>query len=163
MEAAMSEHAKTPDVGDSRAALESVDQAKLAVVAAARTPVWLTALGTGLLAVILLGNWLMEESRSREAVTGLATVAFLGLWGVNIFILNRRGLKIGVIPSSSAGRWFLLGYSAFVLAVFLLTGWLLEQGQSWVAWVSTTLICATFVIQVRRFPTGEPIVPAASR
>jgi hypothetical protein len=160
MEAALSEHANTPDVGDVRAALKSVDQAKLALVAAARTPVWLAALGTGLLAVVLLGNWLMEESRSQEAVTGLATLAFLGLWGLNIYILNRRGLKVGVILSSSAGRWYLLGYSAFVLAVFLLTGWLLEQGQSWVAWVSTILICATFVIQVRRFPTGEPIVPS---
>ncbi len=159
----MSEHAKSPDVGDSRAALKSVNQAKLALVAAARTPVWLTALGTGLLAVVLLGNWLMEESPSQAAVTGLATLAFLGLWGLNVFILNRRGLKVRVIPSSSAGRWYLLGYSAFVLALFLLTGWLLEQGQSWVAWVSTTLICATFVVQVRRFPTGELIVPADSQ
>jgi hypothetical protein len=158
----MSEHAKTPDVADLRVALKSVEQAQLALVAAARTPVWLTALGTGFLAVVLLGNWLMEESGSREAVTGLATLAFLGLWGLNIFILKRRGLKVGVIPSSSAGRWFLLGYSGFVLAVFLLTGWLLEQGHSWVAWVSTTLICATFIMQVRRFPTGEPIVPADS-
>ena len=156
----MSESAKSPDVGDLRAALESVGEAKLALVAAARTPVWLTTLATGLLAVVLLGIWLMDESSWHEAVTGLATLACLGLWGVNIVILNRRGLKVGVLPSSSAGRWFLLGYSAFVVAVFLLTGWLLEQGQSWVAWVSTTLICATFVIQVRRFPTGEPIVPS---
>jgi hypothetical protein len=160
MEVVMSEHANTAEVGDVRAALKSVDQAKLALVAAARTPAWLTALGTGFLAVVLLGSWLMKESRWQEAITGVATLAFLGLWGLNIFILNRRGLKVRLIPSSSAGRWFLLGYSAFVLSVFLLTGWLLDQGQSWVAWVSTTLICTTFIIQVRRFPTGEPIVPA---
>lgn len=154
----MSEHEKTPGPGDARAALESVEQARLALVAAARTPVWLTAPAAGLLAVVLLGNWLMEESRSQEAVAGLATVAFLGSWGLNVFILNRRGLKVGVIPSSSTGRWFLLGYSVFVLALCMLTGWLIEQGHSWAAWVSTAIICATFVIQVRRFPTGEPMV-----
>ena len=157
----MSEHANTPDVGDLRAALKSVDQAQLALVAAARTPVWLTALATGLLAVILLGNWLMDqESGSRALIIGLATPAFLGLWGVNILILNRRGLKVRVIPSSSAGRWFLIGYSVFALGLFLLTNLLLAQRQSWAPWVSTALLCATFVIQVRRFPTGEPIVPA---
>jgi hypothetical protein len=157
----MSEHANTPDVVDSRAALKSVDQAQRALIAAARTPVWLTALGTGLLAVVLLGNWLMaEESGSRELLMGLATLAFLGLWGVNVLVLNRRGLKVRMIPSSPAGRWFLLGYCVFVLGIFLLTNRLLEQGQSWVAWVATVIICTTFVIQVRRFPTGEPIVPA---
>lgn len=156
----MSEHANTSDNSDLRTALKSVDQAKRALVVATRTPVWLTASATGLLAVALLGSWLMEDSRWRETVTGLATLAFLGLWSLNVFILNRRGLKVGVIPISSVGRWFLFGYSGFVLAVFLLTGWMLEQGQSWAAWVATTIICATFVIQVRCFPTGEPIVPA---
>ncbi len=76
---------------------------------------------------------------------------------------NSPARTIEVIPSSPAGRWVLLGYCVFVLGVFLLTNRLLEQGQSWVAWVSTAIICATFVIQVRRFPTGEPIVPADSR
>ena len=159
----MSEHAKTPDVDELRAALKSVDQAKLALVEAARTPVWLTALGTALLAGVLLGNWLMEESGSREAIVGVATVAFLALWGLNLVMLNRRGLKVGMIPSSLSGRWFMFGYAAFVLSLFVLTGWLLEQGQAWVAWVSTAIICSTFVIQVRRFPTGEPIVPADSQ
>ena len=159
----MSEHAKTPDVDELRAALKSVDQAKLALVEAARTPAWLTALGTGLLAVVLLGNWLLAESGSREAIVGVATVAFLALWGLNLVMLNRRGLKVGMIPSSSSGRWFMFGYAAFVLSLFVLTGWLLQQGQAWVAWVSTAIICATFVIQVRRFPTGEPIVPADSQ
>ena len=159
----MSEHAKIPDVDELRAALKSVDQAKLVLVEAARTPVWLTALATGLLAVVLLGNWLMEESGSREPIVGVATVAFLALWGLNLVILNRRGLKVGMIPSSSSGRWFMFGYAAFVLSLFVLTGWLLEQGQAWAAWVSTAIVCATFVIQVRRFPTGEPVVPADSQ
>ena len=156
----MSERAKTPDVDNMRAALKSVDQAKRALVEAARTPMWLTLLGTGLLGVVLLGNWLMGESPSQEAAMGLATVAFLGLWGLNFVILNRRGLRVRVIPSSPAGRWLMLGYAAFVLSLFVVTGWLLEQGQSWVPWVSTALICATFAIQVRRFPTGELIMPA---
>ena len=159
----MSEYAKTPDVDELRAALESVDQAKLALVEAARAPVWLTALATGLLAIVLLGNWLMEESGSREAIVGVATVAFLALWGLNFVMLDRRGLKVGMIPSSSSGRWFMFGYAAFVLSLVVLTGWLLEQDRAWVAWVSTAIICATFVIQVRRFPTGEPIVPADSQ
>ncbi len=159
----MSEHAKTPDVDELRAALKSVDLAKLALVEAARTPVWLTALATGLLSVILLGNWLMQESGSREAIVGVATVAFLALWGLNLLMLNRRGLKVRMIPSSSSGRWFMFGYAVFVLSLFVLTGWLLEQGQAWAAWISTAIICATFVIQVRRFPTGEPMVPADSQ
>jgi hypothetical protein len=163
MEATMSEHVQKPDVDDPRAALKSVHQANLALVEATRTPVWLTVLGTCLLAVVLLGNWLMGESRSQEAIIGLATVAFLALWGLNLVMLNRKGLNVGVIPSSPAGRWFLLGYAVFVLFLFVLTGWLLERGQSWAAWVSTAIICATFVVQVRRFPTGEPIVTADRR
>jgi hypothetical protein len=78
-------------------------------------------------------------------------------------MLHRRGLKVRMIPASSAGRWFLFGYAAFVLSLFVVTGWLLEQGQSWMAWVSTAIVCVTFVIQVRRFPTGEPIVSADRR
>ena len=156
----MSEHAKTPDVDDSRAALKSIDQAKLALVQAVRTPVWLTALGTGLLAVILLGNWLMEESGSRAILLGLASVTFLAVWSLDLFLLHRRGLKVGIIPATPAGRWFMFGSAAFMLSLVVLTGWLLEQGHAWVAWASTAIICAVFVVQVRRFPTGEPIVTA---
>lgn len=156
----MNEPAKTPDVDELRAALKAVDQAKLALVEAARTPAWLTALGTGLLAVVLLGNWLMDESGSRAAIIGVATVAFLALMGVNVVMLSRRGLRVGMVPSSSSGRWFMFGYAAFLLSLIVLTGWLLEQGQVWVAWVSTAIICASFAFQVRRLPTGEPIFPA---
>ena len=159
----MSDYAKTPDVNELRAALKSVDQAKLTLVEAARTPVWLTVVATGLLAIVLLGNWLMEESGSREVIVGVATVAFLALWGLSLVMLHRKGLKVRMIPSSPAGRWFMFGYVVCVFSLFVLTGWLLEQGQTWAAWVSTAIVCATFVIQVRRFPTGELIVPAESQ
>jgi hypothetical protein len=156
----MSENAKTPDTDELRIALKSVDHAKLALVKAARAPLWLTALGTGALAVILLGNWLMDGSRSEEAVTGLATLAFLGLWGAYLVWLNRKGLRVRLIPASTGGRWFMLGYIVFMLSLTVLTGWLLQQGHDWVPWVSTAIICITFAILVHRFPTGEPIFPS---
>lgn len=155
----MNEQANTPEIEDVRAVLRSVDQAKLAAVDAARPPIWLNAFATAMLATVLLGSWLMVEgSGSREAVTGLASLALLGAWGAHMIWLRRRGLRVRQIPTTRAGRWFLLGQAVFVLSLFALTEWLLGKGQDWVPWVSTVLICGTFAFLMHRFPTGEPVL-----
>lgn len=153
----MSEEANTAEIDDARAVLKSVEQAKQAAVDAARPPIWLTAFATAMLGTALLGSWLMAEGTgSREAVTGLASLALLGAWGTHLIWLRRRGLKVRQIPSTRAGRWFLLGQAVFGLSVIALTGWLLGKGHGWVPWVSTAVLCTMFAFLMHRFPTGEP-------
>jgi hypothetical protein len=153
----MSEEANTSNTDEIRTALKSVNQAQLATVDAARGPLWLTALGTVMLAISLRGAWFADGEGSAEAVTGLAALAFLGLWVFYLVWLNRKGLKIRLIPSSGTGKLFLLGQVVFMLSVIALTGWLVDKGHDWVAWISTAVICVTFAVLVHRFPTGEPI------
>jgi hypothetical protein len=155
----MSHDANTQSRDEMRAALQSVQQAQLAGVNAARPPRWLIALATAVLATILLGHWLMDDgSRLKAVVTGCASLVFVGTWGVHMLWLKRAGLKVRQIPSTVSGRLFFLGQALFMLSVIALTEWLVEKGLTWVPWVSTAVICLMFAVVLHRFPTGEPIL-----
>jgi hypothetical protein len=149
----------TPSAEESRVALASLGQAQEALVERARSPKWLIAASTCLLAAVLLGNWIGDDS----FLALVAMIVFFMLWAFHGIRLRQQGLSMRIIPSFPAGWLFLIIQGGFYIAVILSTDWLQDRGHSWAPWVGTTIICLSFAAILHRFPTGEPINLAERR
>ena len=150
----MNEKNHGPSVDESRSALDSIRDAQSKAIASTRGPIWLTLLATILLAIVILGNWLLVENKW---IAFPAMLALFATWLAYVAALRRKGLKIRFIPSSAAGRWLLLGQVIVYLSLVSGANWLFEQGHTWASWVATAIICAGFAATLHFLPTGEPI------
>jgi hypothetical protein len=153
----------TTERTESRLALNTLREAERNIIVKTRGPVWLTALATFLLAVILLGNWMTEEEPLAEPVTLIAVAAFLTLWFLYLAALRRKGIRARLIPSSAAGKWLLLGQVIVYLALIRGADWLLDQGYSWGTWAATAFICIAFAITLHFYPSGTPVTRPGNR
>jgi peptidoglycan/LPS O-acetylase OafA/YrhL len=142
---------------ESQLALKAIREAELSVIAKTRGPVWRTALVTLLLAVVLLGNWMSEQAPLAEPVTLFALVALFTLAFLYFAGLRQKGIRMRLIPSSTAGKWLLLGQVIVYVALIKGADWLLEHGHNWGTWVATALICLGFAVTLHFYPTGEPV------
>ena len=143
-------------VEESRAALESLGQAQDALDQRARSPIWFIVAASTLLAVVLLGNWVGDDSALTSAAATCALVAFFVLWVFYFARLRTRGLNIRKIPSFPTGWLFLAIQAVYYIALIIVTDLLHERGYSWAPWVGTAIICLSFAVILYRFPTGEP-------
>lgn len=163
LESDMREEDMNDKQNESKLALKAIWDTERGVISKTRGPVWLTVLATFLLAVILLGNWVPEQAPLAEPVTLIAVVAFLTLWFLYLAALRQKGIRVRLIPSSSAGKWLLLGQVIVYLALISGADWLLEQGYSWGTWTATAFICIGFAITLHFYPTGEPVTRLNNR
>jgi hypothetical protein len=150
----MNDNGARPEEAESRAALKAIRDAQMSAIESTRGPIWLTLMATGLLAFILMANWLLVDD---HLIHTAAMLAFLASWIAYAAALRRRGIKIRFIPSSAAGRWFLLGQAVFYISIILGADWLFERGHTWASWVATAILCLCFMITVHYYPTGEPV------
>lgn len=159
----MSEQNMNTKPGESQLALNTIRETERNLMTKTRGPVWLTVLATVLLAVILLGNWIPEGAPLAEPAILWAVFAFVTLWFLYLAALRQKGIRVLLIPSSSAGRWLLLGQLIVYLALIKGADWLLEQGYSWGTWAATALICIGFATTLHFCPTGEPLTRLRDR
>jgi magnesium-transporting ATPase (P-type) len=143
-----------PGVDESRSALATIREAQSRAIASTRGSIWWTLLATVLLAVVLLGNWVLVD---YKWIAFPAMLALFATWFAYVAALRRKGLKIRFIPSSPAGRWLLLGQVIVYLSLVSGGHWLVERGHTWASWVATAIICACFAATLHFCPTGDPV------
>jgi phosphatidylglycerophosphate synthase len=153
----MNEEEMNTERDESQLALKTIQEAERSVIAKTRGPVWRTALATLLLAVVLLGNWMSERAPLAEPVTLVALIALFTLSFIHFAALRQKGIRMRLIPSSTAGKWLFLGQVIVYISLIKGADWLLEHGHSWGTWAATALICIGFAITLHFYPTSEPV------
>jgi O-antigen/teichoic acid export membrane protein len=148
---------------ESQLALKAIQDAERTVIVKTRGPIWRTALATLLLAVVLLSNWKSEQAPLAEPVTWFALAALFTLAFFYYAGLHQKGIRMRLIPSSTAGKSLFIGQVIVYLALIKGADWLLEHGHHWGTWVATALICIGFALTLHFCPTGEPVTRLRNR
>ena len=128
---------RTPTGTESQLALKTIQEAERSVIATTRGPVWLTALVTLLLAVVLSGHWMSERASLAEPVTLVALIALFTISFIHFAWLRHKGIRMRLIPSSTAAKWLILGQVIVYISLIKGADWLLEHGHSWGTWAAT--------------------------